>query len=335
MISSLVNLDLSITNSDLNYVQTRSSEFKLPSLIDSARGRKLFFCFAPISSFLFRFHSSIEKLNRTFLEIFRFLFSFQEFSATISTNPPALNESSIPIATLFSSSDLPQTNDTSRKSSPNSSVRRAASFHHGETEKDPNSAHEEKARIIFRATSDATAALGLTRPTTDRSARDRISSSLHVTIPTYHPNVSSSIAKPITPCGHHGAGQELCYLCHQRAKRNVPVYLHEEKRIREAEESKLLEQYQHNRDLDEKRKQEVIGISILSTLARLCFLILFLGCISSGSRRETTNCGGKSIELSTKRKRETSFWFQFNLGVAEAMRAKKMERPKTSDIPVR
>jgi Cft2 family RNA processing exonuclease len=68
---------------------------------------------------------------------------------------------------------------------------------------------------------------------------------------------SPSGSKPTTPCGHQGAGQELCYLCHQRAKRNVPIYLHEEKRIREAEEAKLLEQYQHNRDLDEQRKREV------------------------------------------------------------------------------
>ena len=73
----------------------------------------------------------------------------------------------------------------------------------------------------------------------------------------YQHNNSPTASKPPTPCGHHGAGQELCYLCHQRAKRNVPIYLHEEKRIREAEEAKLLEQYQHNRDLDEQRKREV------------------------------------------------------------------------------
>ena len=111
--------------------------------------------------------------------------------------------------------------------------------------------------IVLRATNETTAALGFTRPTTDRSVRDRISSSLHVNLHQYQPGNSQTTAKPLTPCGHHGAGQELCYLCHQRAKRNIPIYLHEEKRIREAEEAKLLEQYQHNRDLDEQRKREV------------------------------------------------------------------------------
>lgn len=46
-------------------------------------------------------------------------------------------------------------------------------------------------------------------------------------------------------CSHQNAGQELCYLCHQRQRRNVPVYLHEETKRREKEESQLLAQYQH------------------------------------------------------------------------------------------
>lgn len=64
-------------------------------------------------------------------------------------------------------------------------------------------------------------------------------------------------SKSMTSCGHHGHGQELCRICHQRAKRNIPVYLHEEKRAREADESKLLEQYQHERDVEEQKKREV------------------------------------------------------------------------------
>ncbi len=64
-------------------------------------------------------------------------------------------------------------------------------------------------------------------------------------------------AKSVTPCGHHGIGQELCHVCHQRAKRNVPIYLHEEKRHREMEEAKLLEQYQHNLEVDEHKKRDV------------------------------------------------------------------------------
>lgn len=110
---------------------------------------------------------------------------------------------------------------------------------------------------VIRATNENSAALGFTRPLTERSVRDRISSALNV-YPQQYQNINTTTGTvPMTPCGHHGAGQELCYLCHQRAKRNVPVYLHEERRIREAEEAKLLEQYQHNRDLDEQRKREV------------------------------------------------------------------------------
>lgn len=46
-------------------------------------------------------------------------------------------------------------------------------------------------------------------------------------------------------CSHQNAGQELCYLCHQRQKRNVPVYLSEEVKRREKEEAQILSQYQH------------------------------------------------------------------------------------------
>ena len=78
----------------------------------------------------------------------------------------------------------------------------------------------------------------------------RLSSSLN----PYPPPIK---AKSVTPCGHRGHGQELCQVCHQRAKRNIPVYLHEERRVREAEDEKLLEQYQHDRDVEEHRKHEV------------------------------------------------------------------------------
>ncbi len=111
---------------------------------------------------------------------------------------------------------------------------------------------------VVRATNENSATLGFTRPATDRGIRDRISSSLNVYPQQYQHMNSPSGSKSSTPCGHHGAGQELCYLCHQRAKRNVPIYLHEERRIRDAEEAKLLEQYQHNRDLDEQKKREVL-----------------------------------------------------------------------------
>ena len=69
-----------------------------------------------------------------------------------------------------------------------------------------------------------------------------------------HPQV---IEKPQTSCGHYGSGQELCHLCSQRAKRNIPIFLHEEKRAREEAEEKILEQFRHNQDLEEQKQREV------------------------------------------------------------------------------
>jgi hypothetical protein len=106
----------------------------------------------------------------------------------------------------------------------------------------------------IRSTNEHNSALGFTRSGPDRiTARDRISSSLNV----YPQQYQQIIAKPQTSCGHHGVGQELCHACHQRSKRNIPVYLHEEKRLREDEEIRLLEQYQKDRDVDEQKKREV------------------------------------------------------------------------------
>lgn len=67
--------------------------------------------------------------------------------------------------------------------------------------------------------------------------------------------------KPPTPpqsaCGHPNAGQELCYLCHQRSRRNIPVSFTEERRRREAEEDKLLQQYQYMKDAEDTLKDQV------------------------------------------------------------------------------
>jgi hypothetical protein len=77
----------------------------------------------------------------------------------------------------------------------------------------------------------------------------------------------------MTSCGHYGIGQELCHLCHQRAKRNVPIYLHEEKRLREAEEDKLLNQYRDNQDIEEQKKQDVNGSENLEKNLLFNFLL--------------------------------------------------------------
>lgn len=62
---------------------------------------------------------------------------------------------------------------------------------------------------------------------------------------------------PQSACGHPNAGQELCYLCHQRARRNIPVSFTEERRRREAEEDKLLQQFQYMKDAEETLKDQV------------------------------------------------------------------------------
>ncbi len=94
--------------------------------------------------------------------------------------------------------------------------------------------------IVSRPLNESTSSFGLTRT----------SSSVN-----FSPQQNKT--KSVTPCGHHDHGQDLCLVCHQRAKRNIPVYLHEEKRVRETEDEKLLEQYQHDRDVDEHKKREV------------------------------------------------------------------------------
>ncbi|GFO43539.1 coiled-coil domain-containing protein 81-like [Plakobranchus ocellatus] len=61
---------------------------------------------------------------------------------------------------------------------------------------------------------------------------------------------------PASACGHPSAGQELCYLCHQRARMNVPVSFTEERRRREEEEDRLLQQYQTMKDAEETLKDQ-------------------------------------------------------------------------------
>ena len=107
---------------------------------------------------------------------------------------------------------------------------------------------------------------------------------------------SKSVATAPSPmCGHHNSGQELCYLCHQRQRRNVPVYLHEEMKLKDKEESQLLMQYQHLKDMERQLKDE--------------------------DNRKGQRFDRAKIDA-------------FNLGVSEAVKAKRLERPKTSDVPV-
>lgn len=62
---------------------------------------------------------------------------------------------------------------------------------------------------------------------------------------------------PMSACGHPNAGQELCYLCHQRGRRNIPVSFNEERKRREDEEDTLLKQFQQMKDAEETLDEQV------------------------------------------------------------------------------
>ena len=81
----------------------------------------------------------------------------------------------------------------------------------------------------------------------------------------------------------------------QRQRRNVPVYLHDEMKLKDKEESQLLMQFQHLKDMERQLKDEETR---------------------KGQRFDRAKMDA------------------FNLGVSEAVKAKRLERPKTSDIPV-
>ncbi|ROL50346.1 Coiled-coil domain-containing protein 81 [Anabarilius grahami] len=60
----------------------------------------------------------------------------------------------------------------------------------------------------------------------------------------------------VTCADHRRAGQELCYVCMQRAQRNLPVYLSEESRRAEREQERVLMLNQHQKDLQYFQKEE-------------------------------------------------------------------------------
>ncbi|XP_051800812.1 coiled-coil domain-containing protein 81 [Acanthochromis polyacanthus] len=57
--------------------------------------------------------------------------------------------------------------------------------------------------------------------------------------------------------GHTRAGQELCYLCMQRAQRNVPVYLREQQEAAEKAQEKLLLLKEQQRDQEYMEEEQV------------------------------------------------------------------------------
>ncbi|KAK3577401.1 hypothetical protein CHS0354_032249 [Potamilus streckersoni] len=94
---------------------------------------------------------------------------------------------------------------------------------------------------------------------------------------------------PGSACGHPNAGQELCYLCHQRSRRNIPVSFAEEKKRRDEEEEKLVQQYQAMKDAEDILTEQEKNLAMRQNLQKMA---------------------------------------AFNIGVAEALHAKKRSRDK-------
>ncbi|XP_067890067.1 coiled-coil domain-containing protein 81-like isoform X2 [Heterodontus francisci] len=74
-----------------------------------------------------------------------------------------------------------------------------------------------------------------------------------------HTNLQAPKLKtpPATACSDHcRAGQELCYLCMQRALKNSPIDLSENRRRKEEEDEQILQQYQQIKDQETLFQQQ-------------------------------------------------------------------------------
>ncbi|NP_001120387.1 coiled-coil domain-containing protein 81 [Xenopus tropicalis] len=112
--------------------------------------------------------------------------------------------------------------------------------------------------------------LDMERMIKPKTAPERLGSSLSASFPKadYEGGNNQTnllgirVPTPGTPCQDHcRAGQELCYLCMQRAQKNIPVYFTEERRLKEQEDERILQEYQHMKD------QEALVKSQLASLA--------------------------------------------------------------------
>ncbi|XP_072258450.1 coiled-coil domain-containing protein 81 [Pyxicephalus adspersus] len=100
----------------------------------------------------------------------------------------------------------------------------------------------------------------LDKITKPKTAPERLGSSLSMSLSRPHPEVSQANIMRITASAcldHCRAGQELCYLCLQRAQKNIPVYFTEERKLKEKEEERILQQYQHMKDQDAILKSQM------------------------------------------------------------------------------
>ncbi|XP_022369830.1 coiled-coil domain-containing protein 81 isoform X2 [Enhydra lutris kenyoni] len=95
---------------------------------------------------------------------------------------------------------------------------------------------------------------------------------------------------PVPTCqDHNKAGQEMCYVCLQRAQRNSPLCYSEERKRREIEDERLIQQYQILKDQEALLKQQMRSLA----------------------NREQNQKNAA-----------------YNLGVAEAIRVHKNEKPE-------
>ncbi|KAF6332676.1 coiled-coil domain containing 81 [Rhinolophus ferrumequinum] len=94
---------------------------------------------------------------------------------------------------------------------------------------------------------------------------------------------------PATCQDHHQAGQEMCYVCVQRAQRNSPLFLSEERRRKEKEDEQLTQQYQILKDREALFKSQM-----------------------------------RSLAIRQQNQKNAAY----NLGVADAMRSHKNEKPE-------
>ncbi|XP_044521956.1 coiled-coil domain-containing protein 81 [Gracilinanus agilis] len=108
------------------------------------------------------------------------------------------------------------------------------------------------------------------------------------------PKPSEADLKPKTPVvplcqGHVKAGQEMCYVCLQRSQRNVPVYYNEEKKRKEIEDDRIIQQYQVLKDQEALYRHQA-----------------------------------KNMAIREQNQKNAAY----NLGVAEAIRSHKIEKPE-------
>nr|XP_035938037.1 coiled-coil domain-containing protein 81 isoform X1 [Halichoerus grypus] len=67
---------------------------------------------------------------------------------------------------------------------------------------------------------------------------------------------------PVPTCqDHNKAGQEMCYVCLQRAQRNSPLYYSEERKRREIEDERLIQQYEILKDQEALLKHQMRSLA--------------------------------------------------------------------------